>query len=186
VRNRYLASAGGEPFATEDCRLAFYVRPAGYLITWESTLTANKGELQFGDQEEMGLGVRLATLLAVVSGKGGRITDGEGRRGADAVWGRQAAWCDYSGPRDGQFIGALVMADPANPRPSWWHVRDYGLMVANAFGARSAAKDQPAKLVVKPGDSLRPRYGIYIHSGASEAALDPVAAYHDYVAVLKN
>ena len=50
-------------------------------------------EFYFGDQEEMGLGVRVATPLAVKNG--GRLLKSEGGIGEKQVWVRQSDWCDY-------------------------------------------------------------------------------------------
>jgi hypothetical protein len=75
------------------------IRPLGdgYLIT-HRTYCWNKesAPIAFGDQEEMGLGLRLATPL-VVKGGSGTITNSAGRKNEKEVWGQQADWCDYSG-----------------------------------------------------------------------------------------
>ena len=60
----------------------------------------------FGDQEEMGLGIRVATDHAVTNG--GVITSSDGRKNEKQVWGRQADWCDYSG----KGVGVMLMPDP--------------------------------------------------------------------------
>ena len=57
--------AGGVVLCEEVCTYTFQVRPAGYLILWDSTFESNRSGLYFGDQEEMGLGVRVATPLMV-------------------------------------------------------------------------------------------------------------------------
>ncbi len=93
VRNRH--EKGGKVIGEEVCRITVLVRPEGYLLLWDSEFRPVGGDLVFGDQEEMGLGVRVATPLAVV--KGGRIIDSEGRVNEAQVWGRQADWCSYSG-----------------------------------------------------------------------------------------
>ena len=46
----------------------------------------------FGTQEEMGLGVRLATPLTVKSGNG-RITNSVGGTNEKGTWGQAADWC---------------------------------------------------------------------------------------------
>ncbi len=169
VRNRYVATDGKSTICEETCKVQFLVVPEGHWILWDSTITSPDHELRFGDQEEMGLGVRLATSLAVQSNKGGRILNSDGRRNEQEVWGRQALWCDYSGPLDskraeGKYVGAVIFAHPDNPRPCWWHVRDYGLLVANGFGERSVEKGKLASLVIPRGESLRLRYGVLLHA----------------------
>ncbi|MGH7201855.1 MAG: DUF6807 family protein, partial [Planctomycetaceae bacterium] len=104
VRNAY--EAGGNTLCTEDCRITIEVRPEGYLLRWDSTFRPHDAPVAFGDQEEMGLGVRVATALAVVNG--GEITDGEGRKNEEQVWGQQADRCVYSGRIDERRDGVAL------------------------------------------------------------------------------
>ena len=60
-----------------------FVRPSAYLLEWTSVFRSANGDFTFGDQQEMGLGVRLATPLAVV--KGGEITDSQGRKNGKQI-----------------------------------------------------------------------------------------------------
>jgi len=71
------------------------------------------------------------------------------------------------------------MADPANFRPSWWHNRDYGLMVANPFGREAMKQGAKSAVTVKRGESLRLRFGAVIHQGRVE---NPGAFYQAFVA----
>src|SRR5262249_50236691 len=91
VRNCH--ERAGSVVGAATCRITVLVRPAGSLIIWHSEFRPVGGGLAFGDQEEMGLGVRVATPLAAV--KGGRITDSGGRVNEAQVWGNQADWCAY-------------------------------------------------------------------------------------------
>ena len=136
----------------------------------------------FGDQEEMGLGVRVATPIAVQ--QGGAIVDALGRRNEREVWGNAADWCDYSGTVDGRHAGILTMCDPRNFRPSWHHARDYGALVVNPFGQQAFRKGPASKVVVKPGESFRLRYGVLLHAGPPDAAPDLKAAYADFISQL--
>ena len=158
VRNRYETN-DGKPICHETCRLTFLIRPHGYLLLWDSTFSSGQ-ELYFGDQEEMGLGVRLATPIAVSSRAGGRILDSEGRQNERAVWGKTADWCDYSGPVNDSFAGITIMPDPDNFRPCWWHARDYGFMAANPFGQAAFRAGPPSRVggVVKPTAALALRH----------------------------
>jgi putative heme-binding domain-containing protein len=130
-------------------------------IEWECEVLADAGDLIFGDQEEMGLGARVATELTEKSG--GKITNSEGRETAKATWGRAADWCDYSGEVDGDRRGILLLASPQNFRRSWWHNRDYGVFVANAFGRAAMGHGERSELVVKDGEKLRIRYMAVLH-----------------------
>ncbi len=182
VRNRYLTEAGDETVCTEVCRYTFLARPEGYLLLWDSTFSAgDSGDVYFGDQEEMGLGVRVPTPVAEKKNQGGLLTDSEGRRTAREVWGKQADWCDYSGEMDGKHLGITVMAHPGNFRASWWHARDYGFMTANPFGRNAMTDGERSKVVVKRGESLRLRFGVLLHAGPAGERPDLKAAYADYL-----
>ena len=175
VRNRYVAE--GRVVCEEICAYRFMIQPAGFLLLWDSTFQSDRSSFSFGDQEEMGLGVRVATSIRVKTGKGGRILDSQGRRNEKAIWGHTAAWCDYSGPAADAFAGVAILPDPTNFRPCWWHVRDYGVMVANPFGRHAFGKGEKSQVIVKRGESFRLRFGILIHAGAREDSVDLQRAY---------
>ena len=160
---------------TEVASITISVRPAGYLVLWDSEFTPKDGDLTFGDQEEMGLGVRMATPLAVV--KGGRITNSDGLKNEAQVWGKPADWCAYTGTVDGRRAGVSLMPHPQNFRRSWFHARDYGLLVANPFGRNAFTKGEKSRVVVRKGQSLRLRFGVLVFSGEPDLG----AAYGDYL-----
>jgi hypothetical protein len=175
VKNAYLS--GDRTICEELCRIRLDLRQGGYLIAWESSFRGPQ-DFYFGDQEEMGLGIRLATPLAVRNG--GRIVNSDGLVNERQVWGRQADWCDYSGTVDGRQAGVLLMPDPSNFRRSWFHARDYGLLVANPFGQNAFTKGNKNQTVVRKGESLRLRFGVFVHEGL----VDPNAAHKDWVSSL--
>jgi hypothetical protein len=123
----------------------------------------------------MGLGFRVATPLAVKNG--GRIVNSDALVNEPQLWGKAADWCDYSGTIDGRAVGLLLMSDPANFRRSWFHARDYGVLVANPFGQNAFTKSAKSKIQVPAGESLRLRYGILVHEGT----VDLAAAYRDWL-----
>jgi hypothetical protein len=165
-----LYQTDGKTICEEVCRIRLRVTRHGYLIEWESKFSGNAA-FKFGDQEEMGLGIRIATDLSVT--KGGVITSSEGRNNEKQVWGRQADWCDYSG----RGTGIMLMPDPKNFRRSWFHARDYGLLVANPFGRQAFIKGAPSRIVVKKGETLRLRFGVLVH----DDNLDRQAAYNEFL-----
>ena len=186
VRNRYLSAVGKTPLCSELTRYRFYPRPTGMLILVETWIEAEHGPLSFGEQEEMGLGVRVATPIAVSSGRGGRLLDSHGRRDEKEIWGKTASWCDYSGPTAAGWTGIALFAARRNPRPSWWHVRDYGVFVANGFGPRSAVEPRtPARLEVPAGQALRLTYGALIHESPREDGVDLAQEYDAFEALLE-
>ncbi|HEY8503516.1 MAG TPA: DUF6807 family protein, partial [Gemmataceae bacterium] len=175
VRNRY--ESGGKRLCEETARYAIRALPAGYLLLWDSEFRSDAG-FSFGDQEEMGLGVRVATPIAVKTG-GGTITDSAGRKNESGVWGRSADWCDYRGALGGKPAGVMLMPHPENFRKSWWHVRDYGLMVANPFGRNALTKGPKSKVEVGEGETFRLRFGVLVYTGD----VDRDAAYRDYLRI---
>jgi hypothetical protein len=179
VRNRYVAD--GKTICDEVSRFRIRVTARGTLLDWEATFQADR-EFYFGDQEEMGLGVRVGTNINVKNY--GQIINSDGQTNEKQVWGKQADWCDYNGTIDGQQVGVLLMADPKNFRRPWFHARDYGLLVANPFGQQAFSKAQgqsklPAgKLVVAPGQSFRLHFGVLVHSGQTDLDI----AYREWLA----
>lgn len=172
VMNAYLD--GERLVCREICRVRFEEHPNGYLITWDSRFSG-PDDFYFGDQEELGLGFRVATPIAVKSG--GQIVNDDGLVNEPQVWGKQADWCDYSGKIDGQRVGLLMMPDPSNFRRSWFHARDYGVLVANPFGQNAFTKGPTSKTTVRTGEALRLRYGVLVHEGP----IDPRAVYRQWV-----
>ena len=73
------------------------------------------------------------------------------------------------------------MPHPDNFRESWFHVRDYGLMVANPFGQNAFTGKEKSRIAVKPGEKLRLRFGIWIHSGKDAADEVIATAYKTYL-----
>ena len=173
-----LVSAEGKEMGRMTSRLAIVDRDVGRLFAWEAAIRAGDRLLRFGDQEEMGFGVRLATPL--VERAGGNICSSTGATTAAGTWGREAAWCDASGtPADrGSSAGITVISDPGNFRPSWWHNRDYGLLVANPFGRAALTGGERSSVDVAPGESLRLVFVAVAHDSDDRAGIahDPALA----------
>jgi hypothetical protein len=155
VRNRYLSTDGSETVCIETCTISLL--EIGYLV-WDSTFEPAGDEIYFGDQEEMGLGMRLATPLSVKGG--GEIRDSVGRKNEKEIWGTQSAWC--AAGRDTE--GLTLIPHPGNFRPSFFHARDYGVIVANPFGVNAFTKGPKNKTIVRKGESLRLRFIIALRA----------------------
>lgn len=160
VRNRY-ESLDDPPrvVAEEICRYTIHcdANPPyhGYYLTAKSYFTAPPGTA-FGDQEEMGLGIRLDTPLAVR--QGGSIQNDQGGQDEAGTWGSTAGWCVAEGHIGNKRVGALLSTGPDNFRAAWFHNRDYGLMVANPFGKKAmTGPDDPA---VFPDSTPIPKEGL--------------------------
>lgn len=188
-----LLTSDGEVYATETVHYTFLARPEGTLILWDSTIRSDSQELVFGDQQEMGMAIRVHALMNINAKKGGRILNSRGQlneRGENNVYGKPAEWCDYSGPMDGKFVGVCLMPHPENFRVSRFHARGYGVLVANPFAQvdfRSAFSPEERKKLEKNrtaiprGKPFRQRWGILLHSGNSDGDVDLSAAYEDYL-----
>lgn len=171
VRNRYLDQQDSTKMVCqEECTYTVIVRPAGYLLLWDSTFSSDH-EFYFGDQEEMGIGFRVATPIRVesesagsVPAGNGKMIDSEGRVNGDQIWGNAADWCDYSGTLEDQRVGITLLCHPKNFRPSWFHARDYGLLEANPFGREAFGKGEKSRVPVQPGEEFRLRYGVFVHA----------------------
>ena len=176
VENAYVD--GEKLIAREMCRYTLRVDELGYYLLIDSTFFDGTDAFTFGDQEEMGLGVRVATPMAVKNG--GTLLNSEGGKDEAGVWGKSAAWCDYSGVIDGKPVGITLMPNPANFRPSWFHARDYGFFAANPFGRNAMTGGEKSAIEVKLGETFEVGYGVFIHSGDTADAELPAKAYDRY------
>jgi hypothetical protein len=196
AKNRYVA--GDKTVCIELARHTVRASKNGYLFQFDSSFSG-EAPFAFGDQEEMGLGIRLATPL-VVKGGSGAITNRAGDKNEKEVWGQTADWCDYSGTittplrsivpgRELDWkrrAGLLLVPHPQNFRPSWMHARDYGVLVANPFGQRAFTKGAPSRIDVKPGDSLRLRFGVWAYSSPIDEKVNLAALAAEYVRLTKE
>lgn len=165
VENHYLdgLETGSSPIMKEKATYTIQKHNHAWSLKWESEFSALGKELTFGDQEEFGLGVRVNTPMTVK--KGGRITSSEGGVDEKGTWGRPARWMDYTGKVNGKNAGVTLVSNPENPRGSWFHTRDYGLMVANLFARKAFTKKETDPITLKPGQNLRLGYLLIIHDG---------------------
>lgn len=171
---------------TETRRLVFYLTPAQRRVfDYEVALHATAGQVTLGDTKEGGLiSVRVASSMDVRAiGEGGWIENAYGAVGEAEAWGKRAPWCDYSGPREGAWRGIALLDHENNPRyPTYWHVRNYGLMTANPFGLHDFTGDPSRRrdMIIPAGESAVWRYRVLIHEGdAQQGRVDE--AWHDFV-----
>ena len=180
VRNRYWNPEHDQAVCDEACRYFLRRTRDGFVLSIDSRFSS-KRDFAFGDQEEMGLGVRLATPLIEKQRNGGLVTDSEFRTTAGSVWGRTSEWCDYSGSIDRQPCGMTILSAPGNVRRPWWHVRDYGLLTANPFGRKAFTGGEESRIDVAAGQEFRLRYSVVIHDGRPGAGYDPRQAYDSFL-----
>jgi hypothetical protein len=141
------------------------------LLWLDSILAAAERAVAFGDTKEGAFAVRVNDHFCEKNG--GLIRNAKGKQNEKDCWGQQADWCDYSGKVDGQPLGIAIFDHPDNRARACWHVRAYGLMAANPFGRQKsgfpAMKDRTDLVALKPGESLRLRYGVLLYSGSLTA-----------------
>lgn len=155
--------ADGSALADMACEFTLTPLPGEYRLTWDAAITPVVDGFFFGDQEEMGLGLRMATPLTEKSG--GLITSSTGATTAKATWGQPAEWCGYTGTVSGVKAGVKIIPDATNFRPCWWHNRDYGVFVANPFGRAAMQQGAPSRVEVRRGDTHRLKFTIVLHAG---------------------
>ena len=152
----------------------------------ELSFTANEHDVHFGDTKEGGIiSVRVASVLDVDKKLGGIIVNAYGGINERETWGKAAHWCDYSGNIDGHPYGIAVMDHPSSFRyPTYWHVRDYGLMTANPFAlAAYTAGEKVVKdgsYTLKVGEQMHFKYRVLIHRGNAYEA-DVTGQYLSFV-----
>jgi len=178
----------GAIVCTDERLFRVYNRPSNErLFDFEVTLKAGDEPLVLGDTKEGSMALRLAESMRLKptefnTGKPtGHIMQNTGTRDGD-TWGKQAAWCDYSGLVNGKRVGAAIFDHPDNPRhPTWWHVRDYGLFAANPFGQHHFENkpEGTGDLTIPAGGSVTFRYRFYMHEG-DEIQGDVATRYKAY------
>jgi hypothetical protein len=177
-------AAGGTPLL-DELRVLSASAPAAdgsQTLDVESVLRASGDAVVLGDTKEAGL-VAIRVAPALEERRGGRIELSSGAVGEAAAWGKSEDWCDYSGSIGGAVVGVAIFDHPGNPRPAYWHVRDYGLMAANPFGLADFTGDASAKgsLTVQPDADVRFRYRVLVHLGDAAQA-DVAGHYARYIA----
>jgi hypothetical protein len=183
LEKNYWTSSEGQKLMEEIRELKFYHSPQwGRAIDLQVQFLASEGKVTFGDTKEGGIAsVRVATSMN--TDHGGRFENSYGATNEKEAWGKRAHWCDYSGIVAGRVCGITIFDSPSNLRhPTYWHVRNYGLMTANPFGTSYFTGDSSRRgdFTLPKGERLTFSYRIYIHSG--DTAEGKVRSkYLDYV-----
>ena len=167
--------------------IRIYNRPGDQrLLDFNITFQAPSNKpVVFGDDKDGTLATRVAETMRLQDRNKkpgqGHIVLSTGLRDEE-TWGKRADWCDYYGPVNGQTVGVAIFDHPDNPRhPTWWHVRDYGLLAANPCGIHDF-ENKPkgsGELSVGAGQSITFRYRLYYHRG-NETQAAVADHYHEY------
>jgi len=172
-----------------------------------TTLSALDTKVDFKDEKDGLLGLRVIRALEIPSDKPEVYTDASGRpttvakldntgvngtyltsegKKGDAAWGTRGRWCNLSGLVGDEPVTITILDHPANPGfPTYWHARGYGLFAANPLGQKIFSEGkQELNFALAPHTSVTFRYRILISSviatpEATETAYkDFAAAYH--------
>ena len=169
-----------------------------------TTLTALDDKVDFKDEKDGLLGLRVVRALEIPSdtpevytdasgrpttvakldntGVNGTYLTSEGKRG-NAAWGTRGRWCNLSGLIGREPVTITIFDHPANPGfPTYWHARGYGLFAANPLGEKifSNGKEE-LNLALAPHASVTFRYRVLVRSEIATAEASE-AAYKEFVA----
>jgi hypothetical protein len=167
----------GKVLLVENRKMTFHSDPVLRIVDFDIALTAAE-DVTFGDTKEGAFAIRLAESLT--ERKGGKMVNADGLSGMAQVWGKRASWVDDSGEVDGEKLGVAIFDHPGNPRPAYWHARDYGLFALNPFGAHAFDKTQPeSHWQLAKGKQLVFRWRVVVHPGDAESG-HVAELYKDY------
>ncbi len=107
------------------------------IVDIRSELRPAQWEIRIGPTRHAYLTVRMADGLRVLDG--GTVVDSAGRRGSEAITGRQADWVDASGAASGGRRAGVAVLHRAAATGAAWGVADYGTITVNPFHAKARA-----------------------------------------------
>ena len=170
----------GAKIMSEHRVLTFMALGETRAVDVDVTYDATDGDVMFGDTKEGGIcSIRVASSMDGTAA--GTITLADGSVGEAECWGKRSPWCDYSGPVGTGISGIAILDNPANFRfPTYWHVRNYGLMTANPFGLSYFYNDKShnGSYKLAAGGTLRFQYRTLFHLGGPSIV---GGMYQDYV-----
>jgi hypothetical protein len=164
-------SPSGEPQLEEHRRMTISAPANLRVIDVEIDLKAIV-KVTFGDSKDGAFSVRVAESMS--ERKGGVLSNSEGGRTMAQTWGKPASWVDYTGEVDGERVGVVLFEYlDSYHHPSRWHVRDYGLLAVNPFGANAFDKALPVQnSVIEPGQTIHLHYRVAVHPAMSKTEIE--------------
>lgn len=160
--NHWLTNSGEKQL--EEERTYIFYNTSEPLFDLEVRFRMSEHDIRFGDTKEGGIvSFRVATPMDVT--QQGVMRSSFGGVNEAECWGKRAFWCDYSGTLEGKTVGIAVFDTPGNFRyPTYWHVRNYGLMTANPFGlSHFLGEGHDGSLYCPVHSELVFRYRVFIH-----------------------
>lgn len=195
ITNAVWIQPNGSTVINEHTRYTFHASGPFRWIDRETRLTANDGDVKFGDSKEGMFAIHLPseleqsdqTKVKVTSKQGaisirgtsdilsGIFSNSEGLTGEKQIWGTLGRWAALSGHIGAEKITVAMFDHPSNTNfPSRMMVRGYGLLALNPFGQKQFdPKLEERKFVLKRGESITFRHRLLIASGdISNAAIE--------------
>ncbi|MBX2818784.1 MAG: PmoA family protein [Rhodothermaceae bacterium] len=181
----------GSVILTETTQFTFKKSDNKRMVDRITTLTAPQEEVNFTDNKEGMLAIRVtralehpsdeALLLTNEMGKpmeeevldnvgvSGQYLSSEGLSGT-GVWGTRANWMILSGIVQDENVTVAIIDHPSNPGyPTYWHARGYGLFAANPLGQKVFSKGaEELNFSLKKGESTTFQYRIVILSNDAD------------------
>jgi hypothetical protein len=177
------------PILDENTTFIFRENGKTRTIDRITTLTALGRDVNFKDNKEGMLGIRVARELEHPSDKADIFTDASGKptdvprmsnegvagkyrssKGIEGndVWGTRGDWVTLNSKINEEAVSLVIFDHPDNPGfPTYWHARGYGLFAANNLGqkALSDGKDE-LNFKLPAGESVTFKHRILMHSGS--------------------
>lgn len=182
TRNDWMNREGKKLMSDRQNFRIYRTPDTGAIIDLDLTFIASEGDVHFGDTKEGGI-ISVRVNPSMNASDGGKIENAYGGLNESETWGKRAQWCDYSGVVEGTHVGIAVFDHTTNPRyPTYWHVRNYGLMTTNIFGAGTFEGDRSkdGSYTLKRGEEMNFCFRVYIHAGdAPEGKVGQ--KYHDFI-----
>jgi len=181
-------AGNGKKLLTENTRFVFSGDKNLRIIDRITTLTALDEKVNFTDNKEGFVAIRVTRALEhptdkpiKLSDASGKVTDvpvldntgvtgkyysSEGKIGTE-VWGTRAKWVMLSGIVEGEKVSVAIFDHPDNVGyPTYWHARPYGLFAANPLGQKIFSKGkEELNFALNPGESVTFKYRVVIRSG---------------------
>lgn len=183
----------GKILLKEVTKFVFSGNDSYRTIERTTTLTAQNEKVNFTDNKEGMLGVRVCRELEIPADRPEIFTDAQGNptsvptlnnegvtgtylssagKKGDSVWGTRGSWCLMYGKKNNRAVSIGIIDHPSNPGyPTYWHARGYGLFAANTLGQEALSNGkEKLNFSLEAGKSASFRYKIIFTDGIVPAA----------------
>ena len=145
---------------------------AGHVaVDVSSTLSAPDTPVEFGQDKDAGLALRVADQIDVLDG--GEIRSATGTRNEAATFDTQADWVDYSGPVTHEHVAGVAIFPYPEVADTPWFTRDYGPLYVSPWRHEA--------ITLQPGQTRTVGARFAAHDGSCEEA-DVAGIYARFLA----